>query len=183
MRTITGTCNNTEEAERVRHRLEAAGVSRERISFREMDIAAGSAQSQGGSPGVFVIAKVMPGEVASATEILRKTETTATAPVPAADGGEAGNHAAAEVSEAPPFRAAADAAPDRRFYVRGGDAMSARPPVPIAETPSRTVDSPAAGQEAAPPADLMDGTIRLAFLLIVAGVLAFAGGYLLGQII
>ncbi|HEX8214096.1 MAG TPA: hypothetical protein VF582_01340 [Allosphingosinicella sp.] len=74
MRTISATVSTREEAESAARRLEALGVERERILFKEVG------EPEAGT--IFMTVKVAPGHVEAATDIL-KTGSEADRPVPA----------------------------------------------------------------------------------------------------
>lgn len=176
MRTITATRTTAEEAEAVRRRLEEIGVAPERIAFRELDDPAGDAER-----GIFISAKVLPAQVASATEILNEREAEASAPAETFD--DAGETPAAEAAQIVTERPTIGRSEDVGESTRRGGAPFASPAEQKEEPDPRLTESESGAQKAAHPAGSLPRGLRLALLFALASAIGILGGYLLGQII
>jgi len=180
MRTITGTCDSDEEAEAIKRRLEDIGVAPERIAFRKLEPASGATDPAGdrsdpATGAIFVSAKVMPAQVASATEILKERKTPAS--VQAAD--EAGGNEAVEDRE--PEVVVIDEEMDSSTDVPPDD-----PPFFKTSGQSRQTsdgDLRDDSEEAADQAIFFKRMARLALLVLLAAAIGFGGGYLLGPLV
>lgn len=101
MRTLATTFTNKNEAEAAIRRLEALGLSRERITVREVD------QPGAGAPGgVFVSVKVTTEQVQPVSDILKSGSAadTVTAPPPIPSRDEPAPRLAPAAATTPPIR-------------------------------------------------------------------------------
>ena len=164
MRTISATVSTSEEADAMRRRLEALGVERDRILFKEAGAPAGDAS-------IFVTVKVAPNQVEAATDILRGGGARSPAPLAEPDSSTRQLTPAAF----PPPLPARD---------RGTGVPPVEPPAQPAESMERRSTSsqarPVPGRGGQPK------SVRLARMAAIAALLAglgFAVGAALGTLV
>jgi hypothetical protein len=125
MRTIAATFSTRDEAEAASRRLEAIGLSRERIILKDVAAAGEGLGAADTGGGVFVSAKVTSEQVEAASEILKTRRMAEPAAVVAASPPPE-MPVQSRPEPAPPAFGAARQTPIRRRPPRAGPSTSAR---------------------------------------------------------